>query len=267
MTVRIEPYKMWSGGAKALGERAGILRATKRQVQKHGDFDYVINWGSSQRRFNGQYINPPEAVAVASDKLQSAKVLGNFGVPQPDFTTDRKVAAEWLTGGHTVVCRTLLRANSGRGIVLRSPEDGEGLPAAPLYTRYIKKSDEFRIHVLGDRVLDVQQKKKRQEVDNEKVNYQVRNACNGWVFCRDDVVAPSCVTDAAVRAVDALGLDFGAVDIGYNRKRDCCRVYEVNTAPGLEGTTLDKYYEAFAVTIPEITKGAYARRRSAKGLL
>ena len=54
MKIRIEPYKRWSGGAKALGERCGILRATPRQVERHGDFDVVINWGNSEKRFGGE---------------------------------------------------------------------------------------------------------------------------------------------------------------------------------------------------------------------
>ena len=45
-------------------------------------------------------------------------------------------------------------------------------------------------------------------------------------------------------AIKALGLDFGAVDIIYNEAEDQHYVLEVNTAPGLEGTTLQKYTEA-----------------------
>jgi D-alanine-D-alanine ligase-like ATP-grasp enzyme len=41
-------------------------------------------------------------------------------------------------------------------------------------------------------------------------------------------------------------LDFGAVDIIYNAKRNECYVLEVNTAPGLEGTTVEKYATKFA---------------------
>ena len=286
MKIRIQPYKSFSGGAKALAQHCGILRATQRQVRKHGDFNYIINWGSSERKFNGEYVNPPEAVAVASNKLEAARILGGFGVPQPDYTTYRQVAEQWLADGSTVVERHLLRANSGRGIRLVYPADGAGdvqdragevqpdnvervdqagaeLRQAPLYTRYMKKAEEYRVHVLGDRVIDVQQKKKRQEVDNDEVNYQIRNAANGWVFCRGDVDAPACVTDAAVRAVSALGLDFGAVDVGYNRHQDVPAVYEVNTAPGLEGTTLVKYYEGFLEVFPALAGGAYARRRAA----
>lgn len=261
MKIRIEPYKRWSGGAKALGKRCGILRATPRQVQKHGDFDFIINWGSSERRFAGVYINEPEAVARATSKLLTAECLGNFGVAQPEFTTDAAVADQWLDEGHTVVCRTLLRAQGGRGIVLASKEN-KPLVAAPLYTKYFKKADEYRVHVLGGQVIDVQMKKKRQEVDNEHVNYQIRNVANGWVYCRGGVTAPQCVTDNAVRAVAALSLDFGAADIGYNVHGRCCAVFEVNTAPGLEGETLDKYYHAFCTTLPAITGGRYRTRRA-----
>ena len=143
------------------------------------------------------------------------------------------------------------------------PESDTGLPKAPMYTMYIPKTTEYRIHVLGDKVIDVQEKKRNTEIPDDEVNWQIRNNCNGFIFARSDVVAPKCVSDNAVRAVSALGLDFGAVDIGYNAKRDKCRVYEVNTAPGLEGSTLDSYYRAFVETLPALKKGAYARRRRA----
>ena len=180
-TIRIDPYKIWSGGAKALGIRCGILRATAEQVKRHGDFDFIINWGSTQRRFNGEYVNKPAAVTAACNKLDSAKVFGNFGIPQPAFTTDLAVAQQWYEDGDTVVSRTMLRANGGRGIVIASRADGTPIARAPLYTKYTKKADEYRVHVLGDHVIDVQLKKKRQEVPNEEVNYQIRNSANGWV--------------------------------------------------------------------------------------
>ena len=264
MRIRIEPYKRWSGGAKALGERCGILRATPKQVESHGDFEYIINWGNSEKRFGGEYVNEHTAVAVASDKLKTAEVLGNFGVPQPPYTKDIEVAKNWIDDGHSVFCRVLLRGSSGRGIVHATTRDE--VVAAPLYTQYVKKVDEFRVHVLGDRVIDVQQKKKRLEVDNDEVNYQIRNSDNGWVFCRGGVDAPDCVIDASVRAVSALGLDFGAVDVGFNEHRQAATVYEVNTAPGLEGSTLDKYYNAFCEIFPQLKGGIYGKRRRGESL-
>jgi D-alanine-D-alanine ligase-like ATP-grasp enzyme len=43
----------------------------------------------------------------------------------------------------------------------------------------------------------------------------------------------------------ALGLDFGAADVLFNARRNQAYVLEVNTAPGLEGQTVNDYAEAF----------------------
>lgn len=266
--IRIQPYKSWSGGAKRLGQRAGILRATNKQVQKHGNFDIIINWGSSERRFTGTYINSPESVLRATDKLRSMEAFLEAGVPIPDSTTCRSRAGEWLGSGSHVVVRTMLRASGGRGIVLVGPETSEitsvrALPPAPLYTLYVKKADEYRVHVVRGEVVDVQQKKRDLSVPDEAVNWQIRNHSNGWIFARDGVNPPDCVIRSAIDAVTCLGLDFGAVDIGYNAHNDAAVVYEVNTAPGLEGSTVDAYFEAFRKILPSLNGGMYAKRRAA----
>jgi glutathione synthase/RimK-type ligase-like ATP-grasp enzyme len=108
-----------------------------------------------------------------------------------------------------------------------------------LWTKYFKKRQEFRIHVWGNDVLDIQEKRKRRGA--EGVDTRVRSHENGWVFCRDGVTCPQAVSLAAVAAVQALGLDFGAVDIGWNEHYQMPAVFEVNTAPGIEGTTAERY--------------------------
>ena len=78
----------------------------------------------------------------------------------------------------------------------------------------------------------------------------------------DFIIQPDrTVLSAGIRAVGCLGLDFGAADIGWNSHDGEPSVYEVNTAPGLEGTTLDKYYGAMLCRHPELQGGAYKRRR------
>ena len=209
--------------------------------------------------------------------------FASAGVPTADCTTSYDTAREWYENGDTVCARALRSASGGAGISIHAPSTGvheelhvgdspeqqqyaldDPLPRLSgrgFYTRYFKRATEYRIHVFGGRILDVQQKRKRQEVPNEEVNYQIRNFDNGWVFCRDNVNCPDSCLDAARRAVDCLGLTFGAVDIGYNEHYRTPCVFEVNTAPGLEGTTIDKYVEAFTDYIPELRGGAYARRR------
>jgi glutathione synthase/RimK-type ligase-like ATP-grasp enzyme len=209
----------------------------------------IINWGNGNEGLSGQLgtsipvINGYARVAVASNKLATFNTLKDKdGINIPTFTTDRSVAAQWITDGTTVVCRTKLSGHSGDGIVLANkPED---LVNAPLYVQYIKKQKEFRVHVAFGEVIDVQEKRQRKEYEGT-TNFQVRNHQTGWVYCREDLQEPRLLREMGLRAIQELGLDFGAVDLIYNAKRDDCYVLEVNTAPGLEGTTVEKYAEAF----------------------
>lgn len=176
------------------------------------------------------------------DKLKQFNLFKEHNVSSPEFTTDRSVAADWIRNGAVVVCRTLLRSSEGRGIVIAETEDQ--LVPAPLYTKYLKKKKEFRVHVLNGQVLDVQEKRKKKEFDDEQRNTRIRNTANGYAFCREDVVEPDSLRGTAVKAVQALGYSLGAVDIGFNERDNLCFVLEVNSTPGMEGTTLEKYSDA-----------------------
>lgn len=256
MRIRIEPYKKGSKSAKALSKRCKIFRTKLGRKKPYTKDTIIINWGNSERRFNGTYINDPANVLQASDKLAAYLAMEEAGtVPLPDFTTDRRVATKWLDDGYHVLVRKVLRGSKGIGITLVAPQDGKAandgrLADAPLYVEYVKKATEYRIHIFGGDIIDVQQKKRNKSTPDNQVDWQVRNHDKGWIFARDGVVPPTCVLDAARAAVTALGLDFGAVDIGYNEKEKAATVYEVNTAPGLEGTTLEKYSAAILKRFP-----------------
>jgi D-alanine-D-alanine ligase-like ATP-grasp enzyme len=113
---------------------------------------------------------------------------------------------------------------------------------APLYTQYIKKKDEYRVHIFGGKVIDVQRKAVRPGHQNP--DFRVRNTANGFIFVRNDVEAPADVLLQATNAVTVLGLTFGACDVIYNAKSNKAYILEVNTAPGLTGTTLENYINA-----------------------
>lgn len=257
--MRIMPYKFGSKSARALAQALGVQRVRRDKGEFRNNFNHVIlNWGSGVlphfHKDNTRYINHPHKVEVASNKLKSFVEMQDKA-RTPEWTQSKEVASEWIREGHTVFCRTLLRGHSGRGIL--SVSNVEGLVDCPLYVKYVKKKEEYRIHVCkvgkgyphaeGEpyyKVIDVQLKRKRNELDNDDVNFQVRNAANGWVFCREGVEPPPDVVLQATAAVRALGLDFGAVDVGFNELKGEAYVFEVNTACGLEGTTIDKYVKA-----------------------
>lgn len=248
------PHEGAGPSSRPLARGIGIDWKRTNRIVRPDPGDTIINWGRATRpaellNDHAEVWNPWDKVAVAVDKLQSLTVMKEAGVNVPEFTTDREIAREWLRDGRTVLVRSLLRASRGRGIVVVRGAEAE-LPPAPLYVKYRKKQDEYRIHVFNGQVLDAQQKRRRREFegDIEEGNRgRIRSWANGWVFTREGVVPPACVIDQSLRAVSALGLTFGAVDVGYrpNAEGGKATVYEVNTAPALEGTTLEKYIAAF----------------------
>lgn len=206
----------------------------------------VINWGASQllermRVTDTRIVNTPKQVKIAGNKLFAFQALqGGPNIRIPEFTTDRTVAQEWVPQSGVVV-RHVLSGHSGNGIeVVREGE----LPRAPLYTKLLKKKKEFRVHVMDGEVIDVQEKRKRSDYEGE-FDSTVRNYHTGWVYCRGNIEQPDGLAEQAIGAVQALGLDFGAVDILYNQHYNTCTILEVNTAPGLEGTTITNYEQAF----------------------
>lgn len=243
--MKIYPYKQGSKGAKTLADALGI-----KQVKHEGKplkmKGTLINWGSSNihREIQAERcLNRPAHVARASNKLETFKALSAAGVSVPAFTTSKEVAEVWIADErHSAVCRTKLNGHSGDGIVIA--ETLEQLVDAPLYTRYVKKKEEYRIHVFQGDAFFVQRKARKKEVPDEEVNWKVRNLAGGFIFAHQNVEVPDVARNEACNAVAALALDFGAVDIilGTDGK---FYVLEVNTACGLEGTTLEKYVQKF----------------------
>ncbi len=245
-----------SGGslAKMLGLKIYSPKSAPRNKNQ-----IIINWGLSSIPWltnTDNTINKPDAIRTSSNKLLCFNSFNTFNLHNPDnplsyvpFTTDRLTASQWLNDGN-VVCRTLLSASSGRGIVIATNQ--EELVDAPLYTKYIKKKYELRVHIVQGRPIYIQQKKRlsteqleaRGLVDRNKY---IRNLENGYIFSSELSISEAAKNEAILqsnRAIIALGLDFGAVDVIVT-KDDEVFILEVNTAPGLEGTTLTRYYEAF----------------------
>lgn len=256
--IVIIPYKLASASAKAL--KQGLLgldipvilvsHLSKKYQPRYTD--YIINWGCSKQWEFITYENQiPNQVCV--DKLETftaitawnsyADDLPNINIP--NWTTDKNVAATWKG---TVVCRTMLNGHSGAGIVL--VDTPNVLPDAPLYVEYKKKKHEYRVHIFNGTVIDITQKKKRKGA--EFVDTKIRNHKNGWIYAREGITVPDGLVQQAVMAMQAVDLTFGAVDLIWNEKENKCYVLEINTAPGLVGTTLDKYVEAFTKEILDV---------------
>lgn len=257
MAFKVYPYKQGSRSAKELANLLGgkVLKLQGSKFRPKAG-DTVVNWGSGKVPEFGpaRVLNPD--TSSASNKKTSFIKMHQSGVRVPDFVTagqDRvegrplKEVASDL--GLPVVCRTKLTGHSGEGIVIaNTPEE---LVEAPLYTKYIKKQDEYRVHVMKNPNAEFDYhpffiQRKARKLDVAEPNWQVRNLAGGFVFVEAPIdEVPQDVRDQAENAVEALGLDFGGVDVIWNQKERKAYVLEVNTACGLEERTAEKYKEVF----------------------
>jgi hypothetical protein len=250
--LKVFPYKLGSISAKSLANSLGVKRV--RPTYDARRRDVIINWGNSRSanfKSHPNDLNSHDVIALACNKLKTFNKLNGLGFTHiPDYTIHDTEAESWLQDGHKVYCRTTLTGHSGSGIVIVGPSDS--LVYAPLYTKETKHKYEFRVHVFKGKILDVQQKKRKRGLGPSGSG--IRNHSNGWIYARSDISIPSIITEASINAVASLGLDFGAVDIGYRERDGKAFVFEVNTAPGLVGTTLTKYTEAFNNYLQELNQ-------------
>jgi len=248
----IYSYNQGSQGAVALAKAMDIKRLRHGGKSKWvgGKGKELINWGASEipEQFaegGTRIINPPWHVSRMSNKLTAFEVFRKAGVRIPECTSSLGQAQKWLGEGFTVFARTVLSGHSGIGIIMMEPEHIDTHQTqARLYTKYIPKNDEFRVHVVGDKVILVQRKGLKEEFKGDDVNWKIRNLANGFIFARNNIQTPQDVIDQALLAIRSSGLDFGAVDVIWNAKRAQAYVLEINTAPGLVGTTVEDYAKA-----------------------
>jgi hypothetical protein len=257
MRYRVLPYRQGSKGAKALADALGgkVLKLEgSKYLPRAGD--KTINWGNTSAVEWTGMLNLPSVIRNASNKLLFFRKMKETGleiVPSywesPDEIPD---------SAFPVVCRTVLAGHSGAGIVVAATRS-ELVPCS-LYVQYKKKKDEYRVHV-GKKwedeglhghpgaertvVIATQRKARRNDTPDEAVNWQIRNHDNGFVFVRGGVNPPADVFSSARSALLASGLDFGAVDVIWNDHEGKAYVLEINTAPGLEGQTIEDYANFF----------------------
>lgn len=235
--------KIWifTGGRKSNSAREIVDSGDnfRRMVlgQKFKVGDVIVNWGTTiAPPVAGPVINSAVAVGLCINKYHTFAALTGKDVSVVPWTANKAVAQEWQNKGRTIVVRETLTGHSGAGIIII--EEGQAIPDAPLYTQYVFKEKEFRIHATQTEVFDT--RRKIRDPKTEPLDWKIRSAKNGFIFAAKNIEPNAARDQLAIDAVKALGLDFGAVDI-VEDKHGKFFVLEVNTAPGLEGQTIKKY--------------------------
>lgn len=245
MRYRVLPYKQGSKGAKALaGALGGRVLRLQGSSYSWRDGDVLINWGNTEEAFNwgATPLNAAHLIRNASNKLlffRKMRDAGHDSIIPPFWESPDDIPVD----RYPVVCRTVLAGHSGDGIVIAN--DPTELVPCSLYTRYLKKKDEYRVHCSRDQIIAIQRKARRLSTPDSEVDWKVRNHAGGFIYAREGFDTPDNITAAATIALSVTGLDFGAVDVLWNEHEERAYVLEINTAPGLEGQTINDYASFF----------------------
>ena len=231
---------------KMLGDDA-VLGVFPDGKYKAKPDDLIVDWGFSKPPVwaigakKTQILNHWDMIYNAVNKEQAFALFSVNDVQIPDFTTSAKQAAAWVSKEIPVVQRQKIAASKGKGAsVAHTPSEFN--PEAKLYTKLIPKAREFRVHVFNGKVIDRHEKVYK---GNDPKEFEImvtvsEESDDKWVWKRSGVIISTAVAVQCLKAVKALGLDFGGVDV-VTDKAGNPYVLEVNTAPWL-GTTTVKYY-------------------------
>lgn len=224
-----------------LAEALGVPSVRNGAVRDVAPGTTLLNWGVAEPARYCHNYNTARSI----DKIATFDALQRAGISHVDWFVDPSLRPP----GSTVICRTVLDGYDGAGIVIKEP--GEALPSAPLYTIYKPNRHELRAHVVFGKVVYIHQKVRK---EGSTADIRVR-AGKDFVWNNSDPAVDDvgCATSAdvsalAVSAIAAVGLDYGAVDMIYNRTENRLYVVEVNSAPELLGERLD----AWAARIREV---------------
>jgi glutathione synthase/RimK-type ligase-like ATP-grasp enzyme len=214
--------------AKKLAELCEC-RTSKKYIPRRSHF--IINYGKD-------YANAHLNAKVIFNKLRTYNILKEAGIPQPRiWHKDEEIPEQ----AFPLLARKEYHSQGRDIIYVHSKGHLENEIDYFMYdflVEYIKKTSEYRVHVLGNKA-----------IVNVKFNEDgygdpiVRSHSNGWRQISYDREWHDALAELAIKTIRALGYDFGAVDI--IRKGDKLYVLEVNSAPGLEDRKLKEYSDYF----------------------
>lgn len=218
----------------------------------------VIRWGNVEdipvagkeklRRVlsgSNNLLNKASGIKSASHKFNTLQVLKDAGVNVPAFS--RTFNNDILPA----LGRKNYHARANDMQLILQPMDIKYYNILgntfDYYVKYVPVKREYRVHIFNNNAI-LFNRKLFQEEQNKYVPF-LRNHENGFIFAaleQDDV--RSKLEDIGVKAVTALGLNFGAVDV-IRDLNDKYYVLEVNTAPGISSA-----YTSYAQAIDQLVR-------------
>lgn len=197
----------------------------------------VIRWGTQEAiTTNNKTVvyNKIPALKNATNKKLSRELMFKAGVSIPKIVTKKN----YKNSNYPLIARPLEHSKGKNFYVYNTPKDFENkFDKNTMYCcEFIDKTNEFRIHAGHSKVLAVMEKIKPQD-PNQKAWNRAQNDIDPFEYVKWSDVDNrkiKCVLDEALKALDALELDMGGVDVML--KDNKAYVLEVNTAPTLNSS-------------------------------
>jgi hypothetical protein len=209
-----------SKGAERLARALGGMKIGYHDLWRfRSSNDHLICWGESVA-VQPNVLNR----APLRNKYQDAIKLAEAGVPTIEVSLE---PPSWI----------------GRSFYHHG---GSDLLRVNFYVKRENLVKEYRLHSFRGKSIRAGIKR---SVGEESHSW-IRSLQSGWKIFYDGVSVRQRHRDLAHQAISALGLDFGAVDLG-EREDGSLIVLEVNRAPGLDGGTIDAYAQAVRRWIDE----------------
>ncbi len=207
-----------------------------------GEEDFLIRWGNSLDpeldNDYGRVINSAQGIMNATNKLRSLEILSEAGLNVPAWSEDPEELVEEY--GFPILGRKIRHARGSDIQLCLQKRDYRR--RRDFYTVYIPTNREFRVHVVGQEAVRVQAK----YLDfPEQKKAWIRNYESGYRFRNPRLRLHSERLQAAILAVSALSLDFGAVDLIIGDDNSTY-ILEVNTAPSCSPLTGAAYVNGIA---------------------
>lgn len=252
--IRPRGYLIYTKGTRPTGKQMADLLEVERGIKTpypNPPVDVLIRWGS-RRHISGAgiVINSSRAIGNASNKVIALSTIRDEGIETVTWSKDwAKIAKP----GRIIFGRSAT-GMQGRDIVIYDPGDmyAGQYPKSPpascshdFYSVYFADAREYRIHVVDGQVIRAQAK--YLDFPEKEGDGFIKNYAHGYRFRAPKRNLRTPRREAAIGAVKALGLDFGAVDILVTGRGQY--VLEVNTAPACSPLTARCYAAAIALLV------------------
>lgn len=206
------------------------------------DSEFLVRWGTSyDPAIDDSFqdvINSAESIALATNKLESLRVMSESEINVPMWNEDPEELVEQC--GYPILGRKLRHARGSDIQLCLQKRDFRR--RRDFYTSYIPTNREFRVHVVGGEAVRIQAK----YLDHPEMKKAwIRNYESGYRFRNPRLRLRPERLQAAIRAVSVIGLDFGAVDLIIGDD-NLTYILEVNTAPSCSPLTGAAYANGIA---------------------